>query len=180
MKGTTMSTNNLLKDTPIRSEDLPRWLTFTSFWGASSYVLSCVSLIAGSRSHPVRIEPATIGLGMLLHTATFMATGSLAVATGSIVSGKSSTEVSQQDISGGSLERSVAQQGAGGAFGSLVPFALALGSLELAGKLTGRPAFGEPRRISWPRSLGTMVAASGLLALAVARITAWVAEDAKS
>lgn len=175
-----MSVDKILKDTPIRSEDIPRWLTFTSFWGASSYVLSCVSLIAGSHSRPVRIEPATIGLGMLLHTATFMATGSLAVATGSIVSGKSSTEVSQDDISGGQLERSIIQQGAGAALGSVVPFALALVSIELAGRITSRPAFDEPRRVSWPRSIGTMVATSGLLALAVARITAWVAEDAKS
>lgn len=175
-----MNFSNALKDTPIRNEDIPRWLTFTSFWGASSYVLSCVSLIAGSRERPLRIEPTTLGLGMLLHTATFMTTGSLSVAVGSLVSGKSSTEVSKDDISGGSLERSVVQQGAGAAMGSLVPFGLALASLELASKITNRPAFATPREISWPRTLSTMVAASGLLALAVARITAWVAEDAKS
>jgi hypothetical protein len=79
-----MKLSNPLKDTPIRNEDIPRWLTFTSFWGASSYVLSCVSLIAGSRERPLPIEPATLGLGMLLHTATFMTSGSLAVAVARI------------------------------------------------------------------------------------------------
>lgn len=63
--------------------------------------------------------------------------------------------------------------------GSLVPFTLAIGSITLASRLTGKPAFGKPHAIRWPLAMGTMVAASGILALAVSRITAWVAQDAK-
>jgi hypothetical protein len=175
-----MDATQLIKETPIRGEDIPRWLTFTSFWGAISYLLSCVSLIAGSQRRQVQLSPQTLGLGFLLHTASFITGGSLAVAAGSIARGKSSTAISQEEISGGQLERSVVQQGLGGAVGSVVPFALALGSIELARRITGKPAFGNARATNWPIAVGTMVAASGVVALAVGRITAWVAEDAKS
>jgi hypothetical protein len=175
-----MNASKLLKQTPIRGEDIPRWLTFTSFWGAISYLLTCISLLVGSRRQAVRLNLQTIGLGFLLHTAGFMTGGSLAVAAGSIARGKSSTKVSQEEISGGQLERSVVQQGLGGALGSVVPFSLALGSIELARKMTGKSAFGETRTMNWPIAIGTMVVSSGILALAVSRITAWVAEDAKS
>jgi hypothetical protein len=46
--------------------------------------------------------------------------------------------------------------------------------------MTGKSAFGETRTMNWPIAIGTMVVTSGILALAVSRITAWVAEDAKS
>jgi hypothetical protein len=175
-----MNAIQLFKKTPIRGEDIPRWLTFTSFWGAISYLLTCISLLAGGRRDAARLNLRTLGLGFLLHTTGFVTGGSLAVAVGSIVSGKSSTEVSQQEISGGQLEHSIVQQGVGGALGSVVPFALALGSIKLANRITGKSAFGETRTMSWPIAVGTMVVTSGVLALAVSRITAWVAEDAKS
>lgn len=168
-----------LKRTPIRGEDLPRWLTFGSFWGAVSYLLTCVSLLVGSRRQPVRLDVPTLGLGFLLHTTGFMTGGTLAVATSAIIRGKSTTTISEEEISSGQLERSVVQQGLGGALGSVVPFTLALGSIRLAHKITGTSAFGEQRAISWPLAVGTMVATSGLLSLAVSRITAWVAQDAK-
>jgi hypothetical protein len=174
-----MDALKLLKQTPIRGEDIPRWLTFGSFWGAISYLLACVSLLVGSRRQPVRLDLPTLGLGFLLHTTGFMTGGSLAVATGSIMSGKSTTTISEDGISGGQLERSVVQQGIGGALGSVVPFTLALGSIELAHKITGKSAFGEKSAINWPLAVGTMVATSGILSLAVSRITAWVAQDAK-
>ncbi|NTU79072.1 MAG: hypothetical protein HGA45_06675 [Chloroflexales bacterium] len=175
-----MNATKLLKETPIRGEDIPRWLTFASFWGAISYLLSCVSLLVGNRRDQVRLNLETIGLGFLLHTAGFITGGSLAVAAGSIASGKSTTAISQEEISGGQLERSVVRQGLGGALGSVVPFMLALGSIEIARKITGKPAFGEARATNWPLAVGTMVGASGIVSLAVSQITAWVAKDAKS
>jgi hypothetical protein len=174
-----MNALKVLKQTPIRGEDIPRWLTFGSFWGAISYLLACVSLLVGNRRQPVRLDLQTLGLGFLLHTTGFMTGGSLAVATGSIISGKSTTTISEDGISSGQLERSVVQQGIGGALGSVVPFALALGSIELAHRITGKSAFGEKRAINWPLAVGTMVATSGIISLAVSRITAWVAKDAK-
>ncbi|GAB4437391.1 MAG: hypothetical protein OHK0015_30080 [Chloroflexi bacterium OHK40] len=176
----TMATlSRLRKHNPIRREDIPRWLTFTGFWGAIFYLLSCVSLVAGSERRTVQLHPKTLGLGLLLHVASFMAGGALAVATGSLVRGKSSTVQSEEQISSGQLERTVVQQGLGGAVGSVVPFGMAVGSIELAGRITGVPAFGQRNTVNWPIAVGTMVVSSGLVALAVSRITAWVARDAR-
>jgi hypothetical protein len=168
------------KATPIRGEDIPRWLIFTSFWGVISYLLTCVSLLVGSRRNPAQINRATLGLGLLLHTASFMVGGSLIVAVVSIIRGKSTTKISQEDIRSGQLGRSIIPLGGVGALGSVVPFTLAVGSIELARTITGQPAFGAADGQNWPLAIGTMAAASGMLSLAVSRITAWVAQDARS
>ncbi|NTU80789.1 MAG: hypothetical protein HGA45_15660 [Chloroflexales bacterium] len=168
------------KETPIRGEDIPRWLIFTSFWGGISYLLTFVSLLVGSRRNPTQINRTTLGLGFLLHTSSFMVGGSLIVAAVSIIRGKSSTAIAQEDIRSGQLGRSIIQLGGVGALGSVVPFTLAVGSIELARTITGQPAIGEADGQNWPLTIGTMAAASGMLSLAVSRITAWVAQDARS
>ena len=175
-----MQVPEVIKDAPIEGEDVTRWLTFTSFWGSISYLLACVSLIVSSKRQPVKINGPTTGLGLLFHVLSFVVGGSLAVAIGSIVRGKRSTEVSQEEISSGKLERSVLQQALGGAAGSVVPFGLAVGSMMLAERFTGSPSLANPENIRWPVAGSTMVASSGAVALAVSQITAWVAKDAKS
>ncbi|HMQ34853.1 MAG TPA: hypothetical protein PKD53_29300 [Chloroflexaceae bacterium] len=174
-----MKTPEVLKDAPIEGEDVARWLTFTGFWGAIFYLLACASLVAASRRQPVRLSAPTLGLGLLLHVATFMVGGSLSSAVGSLVRGKSSTEQAQEAIKSGQLERSIPLQALGGAVGSVVPFGLAVASLRVAGRLTGQPALKDLQAVQWPQAVGTMVAASGATALAVSRIAAWVARDAK-
>jgi uncharacterized protein (UPF0548 family) len=175
-----MQMPDTLKDAPIKGEDVTRWLTFTSFWGAISYLLACTSLILGSKRQPVKLNAPTTGIGMLLHVLSFMVGGSLSVAVGSILRGKRSTEVSQEEISSGKLERSVLQQALGGAVGSVVPFGMAVGSMMLAERITGSPSLADAENIRWPVAGGAMVASSGAVALAVSQITAWVAKDAKS
>lgn len=170
----------VIKDAPIKGEDVARWLTFTSFWGAISYLLACVSLVVSSKRQPVKLNVPTTGLGMLFHVLSFVVGGSLSVAVGSIIRGKRSTEVSEEQISSGQLERSVLPQALGGALGSVVPFGLAVGSMLLAERVTGSPSLANPENIRWPLAGGAMVAASGATALAVSQITAWVAKDAKS
>ena len=179
-KEPTMHMPDVIKDAPIKGEDVTRWLTFTSFWGAISYLLATVSLIVGSKRQPVKLNAPTAALGLLFHVATFMVGGSLAVAIGSIVRGKRSTELSEESISSGELERTVLPQALGGAVGSLAPFALAVGSMLLAERITGKPALADKDNVRWPLAGGTMIAASGATALAVSQITAWVAKDAKS
>lgn len=174
-----MRTPELFKEAPIKGEDVARWLTFTSFWGALFYLLSCVSLVAASRRETVRLNGRTLGVGLLLHVATFVAGGSLSSAVGSLARGKSSTEQAEESIKSGQLERTVPLQALGGALGSVVPFGLAVGSLQLAEHITGQPALSDEQAVSWPQAVGVMVTSSGLTALAVSRIAAWVARDAK-
>lgn len=179
-KGRPMRGIEPIKDAPIGGEDVSRWLTFTSFWGSISYLLACVSLIAGARRESVRLHTPTLALGYAMHVLAFTVGGSLLSAAGSVARGKSSTAQAEESIGGGTLERTWPLQAAGGAAGSVLPFAMAVASQGLASRITGRDALGEGAAVSWPVAGGAMVASSGLVALAVSRITAWVAEDAKS
>jgi uncharacterized protein (UPF0548 family) len=178
LKGTPMNMPDTLKNPPIRRTDVRRWLVFTSFWGSISYLLSTTSQVIAARRRPVKLDVPTLGVGFLLHVLTFVAGGSLSAATAAVVRNKPTTEQSAEAISGGELEQNWPRQAAGGAIGSLVPFALAVLSQRIAGGRTGRPAIGAD--VNWPLAGGAMVGLSGLVALAVARIVAWVAQDAKS
>lgn len=173
-----MKTPEVLENVPVEGEDVVRWLTFTSFWGSISYLLATTSMAAAHTRQPLRADMRTIGLGMGLHVATSVALGSASAAGFAIAKGERTTEVAERRIAGGELERSVAQQGLGAAVGSLLPFAMAAASMRIAEQITGEPAF-DGDDISWPIAMATMVAASGLTSLAVARITGWVARDAK-
>jgi hypothetical protein len=174
-----MKTPEMLERVPVAGEDVVRWLTFTSFWGSISYLLASTSIAAAHTRQPLQIDMRTLGVGMGLHVATAVALGSASAAGFAIAKGERTTEVAERRIAGGELERSVVRQGLGAAVGSLLPFAMAAASLRLAEQITGEPAFGDADAISWPAAMATMVAASGLTSLAVARITSWVARDAK-
>jgi uncharacterized protein (UPF0548 family) len=167
-----------LKNPPIHRTDVRRWLVFTSFWGSLFYVLASTSQIIAARQRPVKLDTPTLGIGYAMHIATFIAGGSAVAATSAIVRGKPTTEQSEEAISGGQLEQNWALQAAGGAVGSLVPFALTVISQRIAGRRTGRPAISSD--VNWPLAGGAMIGLSGLVALGVARIVAWVAQDAKS
>lgn len=179
-QGAPMRAPELIKDVPIEGADITRLLTFTSFWGSIFYLLSCVSIVAGTRRERVRLHTPTLGVAYAMHVLAFIVGGSLTTFVGSLLRGKTSTAQSQEAISGGALERGWAIQALGGAAGSVVPFALAVASQAVAERITGEPAVADGDTVSWPLAGATMVAASGVTALAVARITAWVAEDAKS
>jgi uncharacterized protein (UPF0548 family) len=180
-RGTSMKEPiELIKQAPITGEDVSRWFTFSSFWGSIYYLLSCVSLVAGARRQPVRLHTPTLGLGYLLHVLGFILGGSLLSAAGSVVRGKSSSRQAEEAIGSGSLERTWPLQALGGAAGAVIPFAMALMSQQIAGQVTGEDAVATEADINWPVAGGTMVAVSGLTALAVSRVAAWVAEDAKT
>jgi hypothetical protein len=174
-----MQTPPIVKDAPISGEDVARWVTFSGFWGAIFYLLACVSLVAASKRQPVRVSAPTLGLGLLLHVATFVAGGAATSAIGALARGQSSTEQARESIKSGQLEQTVPLQALGGALGSVVPFGLAVGSLRLAGRITGEPALKDLQSVQWPQAIGAMTLSSGVTALAVSRIAAWVAKDAK-
>lgn len=175
-----------MRDTPtgelVQTRDIARWLTFSSFWGGISYLLACVSLASASRRQPVRVNIPTTALGLGVHLASFVALGSATAAAAAFIRGKPTTQISQEGISSGSLERpkNIVGQGLGGAVGSLLPFALAIISQQAAERLIGDPAFDGLDDIRWPQAIAVMTGLSGLTALAVTRITGWVARDARS
>jgi uncharacterized protein (UPF0548 family) len=175
-----MSASDLVRKAPVEAEDVSRWLTFTSFWGSIFYLLSCVGIVAGSRRRPARLDGPTVGIGYLIHLATFVVGGSLVSFLGNLLRGKTSTQQAEEAIGGGALERAWPLQAVGGAAGAVVPFALAVASQAVAAQITGERTPADENEVSWPVAAGATVAATGLLALAVSRIVAWVAEDAKS
>lgn len=174
-----MNRPDVLERVPVAGEDVVRWLTFTSFWGSISYLLASTSIAAGHRRQPMQVDTRTLGVGMALHVAASVALGSASAAGFAIAKGERTTEVAERRIAGGELERSVVQQGLSAAAGSLLPLALAAASMRVAENITGEPAFHDADAVSWPAAVAAMVAASGLTSLAVARITGWVARDAK-
>lgn len=174
-----MDTPEVLQDLPVHSEDVARWLTFSSFWGSIYYLLAITSQTSAHQRQPLRLDAPTVGLAMAIHVAAFTAGGSATSAIGSLAQNKPTTEQAREAVAGGVLERTVPLQALGGAIGSLIPFALAVGSQQLASQITGRQAIEDPDDVNWPQAMATMVVASGLTALAVTRITAWVARDAK-
>lgn len=164
---------------PIQTEDVARWLTFTGFWGAIFYLLACVSLIVTHRRQPLKINARTTLVGLGVHLATFVTLGSLGSAIYSLVRGKRTTEQAEERIASGALERATLAQGIGGAVGAAVPFGLAVASLRVAERVTGESAFSSARDLRLPQALGVMTLLSGLTSLTVSRIAGWVARDAK-
>jgi hypothetical protein len=52
--------------------------------------------------------------------------------------------------------------------------------LKLAERITGEAAFSDGEAVDWPQAIGVTASLSGLTALAVSRIVAWVARDART
>jgi hypothetical protein len=164
----------------IQPRDIVRWLTFTSFWGFISYLLACTSLLAAQRRQPTPLDAQSAAVGMGVHIGSFVVFGSLMSAATAVLSGKSTTEISEERISGGDLEKPGVLRGiASGAAGSTIMLGLAVVSMATAEQITGKPVFAQ-KNIDWRRAMGTMAIVSGITAFAVNRITGWVARDAKS
>jgi hypothetical protein len=163
----------------VRGEDLVRGTTFTGFWGFVFYLLSTISLISAQRSQPFRLHARPLLLGLAINVGSFITLGLSGLVAQSLLRGKSSTDQSREDIGEGRFERIWWLSGLASALGSVVPFALALASLRAAERLSGERAF-DSRGVSWPQALGVMALLSGVVALCVARITSWVAQDARS
>lgn len=163
----------------FKGEDVARWITFSGFWGFIYYLLSWIGLLAGQRKQPLQVqrESALVGLG--IHLGLFVTLGSLVSAVGAVLQGKSTTQQARERVGSGLLQRSILLQGLGGAVGSVIPFALTVGSLRGAERITRRAAINDFRSINWPVAIGTTALASGVTALAVSRIAAWVARDAR-
>lgn len=164
----------------IKREDVARWITFSGFWGFVFYLLSLVGLLASHRRQPLRINANTALVGMGIHVGSFITVGSLLSALQSLWRGKSTTQQAREQIGSGDLERSMLQQVAGAAAGSVVPFAWTVGSLRVAERITGKRTFTDSSTINWLGAAGTTALLSGVTSLAVNRIAAWVARDAAS
>ncbi|HEU4323488.1 MAG TPA: hypothetical protein VFS21_10115 [Roseiflexaceae bacterium] len=164
-------------DRVVAPDDPLRWVTFSGFWGFVFFVLSVAGMLAGQRHTVVRINQRTLWAALLLHMAAFVGGGTLFSALQQLLVRRSAKEQAEQAVATGALQRSIPLQALGSALGAVVPFGLAVGSARLAEHLTGAPLL--PRaRTDWPRALAVTSGLSGLVALAVTRIAAWVAEDA--
>ncbi len=160
-------------------EDIARWLTFSGFWGSLFYILSMIGLVAGQRQQPVRLNAGTALVGMAVHVGTFVTVGSGGGLLAALARGQSTSQQARERVNPEQLERGIVRAGAGGTVGSVIPFLLALGSVQVAERVTGKALF-EGGDTSWPRAVGTTAVCTGLTALAVSRIAAWVARDARN
>lgn len=169
------------KSQPIfQKEDVARWVTFGGFWGSMFYILSLLGMIVGHRRQPARVHAPTAITGMGIYVGSFVGFVSIFSALQAIFTRKSSTAMAQERISGGTFEQSVVKLGISSAITSFLPLTAARKSIETAENVTGRPVFDDYEHIDWPRTYGIMGLLSGVTALTVARITSWVARDARS
>jgi hypothetical protein len=164
----------------VGSGDVARWFTFGGFWGFVFYLLSLIGLLAGHRRQPVGVHMPTVLVGMLIHVSGFVGLVSLFSIVQMLVTGKSTTQTAQERIGGGVLEQSVGRLAVSGATGSVVPFGIATGCIRVAEGVTGEAAFVDGGEVSWPRAVLVTMGLSSVTAMAVARITAWVARDART
>lgn len=162
----------------IEREDIARWLTFSGFWGSIFYILSVIGLVAGQRQQPVRLNVGTALVGMAVHVGTFVTVGSGGGLLAALAKGQSTSQQARERVNPEQLDRGIVRAGAGATVGSVIPFLLTLGSLQVAERITGRALF-EESSMNWPRAVGTTAVFTGLTALAVSRIAAWVARDAR-
>jgi hypothetical protein len=177
-----MDTNNSVprRGLLLRGEDLGRALVFSSFWGAIFYLLNFVSQLLTFRRQPAEVRADTVLAGAGLFVGGFVGLGTLLVAVASARSGKSPAEQAREQIGNSRGSNSgVLRTAAGAALGSLLPMTLATGCLRLAEQLTGVPALAPREGLSLPRAAAANALLTALVAAAVARITGWVARDAR-
>lgn len=164
----------------VTQEDVARWLTFSGFWGFVFYLLSTTGMALSHRRQPAPVNASTIVTGMGLHVGTFVTFGSAVIAATSLKRGKSTTDLARENINSSDSSTSTPiQTGLSAATGSVAPFALALASLLVAERLTGKPAFPEGGTIDWVRAIGVNSVLTGVTAAAVSRIFGWVVQDVR-
>lgn len=164
----------------FQHENVARWLTFTGFWGLVFYLLSFMSILTSHRHQPVRVHADTALVGMGLHIVTFVSAGSTFSALSALVRQQTTTAQTRERINKGTFESSIPLQALAGATGSIIPLAMAVGSMRAAERITGTPVFENAQDINWVRATGTNILASGIAALAVSRIAAWIVSDARA
>ncbi len=160
--------------------DVARWFTFTAFWGFVYYLLSFAGILGGHRYQPVRADADAALVGMGIHVGIFVAVGSLFSAINSVARKQSTTAITQQRVAAGTFENSILLQAISGGVGAILPFMLAVGSMRAAEQITGKAVFPDGRDLNWPRACGISMILSGLTALGVSRIAAWIVSDTRA
>lgn len=162
----------------VAKQDPWRWVTFSGFWGSVYYLFVGVGLIASSKRSVVSIDRRAGLVSFLVYITTFVSGGVVFSLIEQLIVRRSAKDQSREAIAAGVLEPSIPLQALGGAAGSIVPFALVLGSSEVARRITGAPVF-DLQAVRWPQAIGVTALLSGLASLAVSRIAAWIADDAQ-
>lgn len=166
----------------LRGEDLSRTLVFSGFWGSIFFLLAFVSQVLTFRRRPAEVHSPTVLTGAGIFIGGFVGLGTLLIAIATARSGKKPAEQAREQIgaAGETSSGSVLRTALSAATGSLLPLALSRGSLRLAAQLTGTPALTPTEGLSLPRTAVVNALLNALIAAAVARITGWVARDARN
>jgi hypothetical protein len=175
-----MSATNQQSQIIVQQQDVVRWLTFSGFWGFVFYLLAYAGIAGSQRRQPVAIHRQSALVSLGIHLGVFVGGGSLFSALSSLVRRQSTTALSHERIEQGTYESSVPLQALSGGIGSLLPFAVTVGSMRAAEQITGKPVFADADGIDWTRAAGTTALLSGLTALAVSRIAGWIVSDARA
>lgn len=162
----------------VSPEDPWRWLTFSGFWGSLYYLLVYVGLLTGQQPTTLRINRRPALLSFALYLTAFVTSGTLFSVLEQLLTGRSAKQQTRMLIAAGVLERGIPLQALGGAAGAVLPFGLVMATNAVAERLVGEPAV-QPGPLRWGRAVAVTSVLSGLASLAVSRIAAWVAEDAR-
>ncbi|MBX0326239.1 hypothetical protein K2Z83_00840 [Oscillochloris sp. ZM17-4] len=169
-----------MRRSTFTGEGLSRSLVFSGFWGAIFYLLSFVSQLVTFRQQPAEVRSDTLLAGAGVFVGGFVGLGALLIAAASALTNKTPAEQARDQLGPAGNSGNVLGTAAGAAIGSLLPFALATGSLRLAARLTGRPALAPQEELSLPRAAAANALLTALTAAAVTQITNWVARDARA
>ena len=165
----------------LQGEDLSRALVFSGFWGSIFYLLAFISQVLTFRRPPAEVRSSTVLAGAGIFIGGFVSLGTLLIAVASALTGKTPAQQAREQLGAAGEERSgVLGTAVGAGVGSLLPLALATGSMRLAARLTGVPALAPPAGVSLPRAAVANGVLTALIAAAVTRITGWVARDART
>jgi hypothetical protein len=165
----------------LRGESLSRALVFSGFWGSIFYLLAFVSQLLTFRRQPAEVRAGTVVAGGGLFVGGFVSLGTLLVAINAARTGRTPAEQAREQLGAAGEGRGggVLGTATGAALGSLLPMALATGSMRLAEQLTGRPVLAPREEVSLARAAAANALLTGLIAAAVTQITGWVARDAR-
>lgn len=163
-----------------QSEDLSRALVFSGFWGTIFYLLAFVSQLLTFRRPPAEVRARTLLAGAGIFIGGFVGLGALLIAAVSARSGKTPAQQARAQLGAAGTQGGLLRAALGAGLGSVLPLALASGSMRLAAELTGAPALAPSAGVSLPRAAAANALLTALIATAVTQITGWVARDARA
>ncbi|NNJ08838.1 hypothetical protein EKD04_000685 [Chloroflexales bacterium ZM16-3] len=169
-----------MRRSAITGEGLSRSLVFSGFWGAIFYLLSFISQLVTFRKRPAEVRSDTLLAGAGVFVGGFVGLGALLIAAASALTNKTPAEQARDQLGAAGNNGNVLGTAARAMIGSLLPFALVIGSMRLAARLTGRPTFAPQEGLSLPRAAAANALLTALTAAAVTQITNWVARDARA